>query len=260
MRKLRLLTASKASLGLTGCTHWLNLDAWWDEGGSAKSRIGQDAHTEIELLIEGMQDAKEPIIAGVGPNLYTAIESPSRGGEPDSGSWSSAAKSFLRDYGFLGASIDTEVSFAYGRDDSGAGGVCIGRNRDYSLIAPEDTIAGTVDVQIRESGLLTLLDWKTGDGTRALPQLLTLGGLASGGYEASDLARLLSVEVRKGPGEKPYRVAIDQTTTIGKCREYLQSLHNRIQEAAVNGTRKVKGPHCYQLFCPHMRVCHGVDE
>lgn len=328
--KLRLLTASKTEILLTGCTRWLDVNSAWDESDSFVSVRGKISHDAIEKYINRLQDTKflegvlenaERQVLQSGPELLRAEQGAGRdatggagsGGNDDRGCDPGSASSggvssdadpggdaktepvgftaqcvrgvqnFLQDYSFTEKSLDTEISFAYGKSGNASPGgsdvvvpgatgepvrigAVIGRNRDYSGVDPDDRIAGTVDCQIRERSKLTIIDWKTGRGERAGGQLRSLAGMASGGYSDSDVYRILSVEV--GPGAEKrnggagtfYRVPIDYQGPIKEAREYIEDLYQRIISAETSGLRTVPGSHCKSLYCPHYKHCLRISE
>ena len=126
---------------------------------------------------------------------------------------------------------------------------------------------GTADlVCILSNGRLLVADWKTGGGTGAREQLLSLGC----GLRASPFLRKANGEVRdvtiavlySGPDSMP-------TATWGDVQCYEEEVsddvlvaHARAMEFQLQDvgkrTEHVQGSHCTQLFCPHLAYCDAV--
>jgi hypothetical protein len=121
-------------------------------------------------------------------------------------------------------------------------------------------LPGTTDlVCVLEDGSLLVADWKTGKGTGAREQLLSLAwGL-----------RKLPQYLREGL-VRPVRLAALYISDSGEVHPHEWSVTNEELEAHALamqfqlcdiGVRKepVPGIHCTQLYCPHLAYCPGIS-
>lgn len=125
-------------------------------------------------------------------------------------------------------------------------------------------IPGTADlVCILESGELLVLDWKTGLGTGADKQLLTLAsGLRKtaeyrnqdGSYRSVRLGVLYAGEAAYGTdGVTP----VEWPVTEGELVAHEDAMAFQLADVGVRN-EPVVGIHCTQLYCPHLAYCPGV--
>lgn len=224
---MSIATASKSSLMLSPCRHWMTTMAAGGDHGSESAQFGTAVHKAVEeYLVNGNPSD------GMGETY----------GKP--------AKELLATLGAeTGYLLEQPMFFALG-------GTC-GFIESYDEVSSLRALCGTADVVYtwtdpdnRKHGMV--LDWKTGNGWYAKNQLKSLGAMLAE-IEELDTVRLISVELR--PGEA--KVALDFQMTRLELAFHLEKIMNAIQ---VGPTAPVVGAHCYELFCPHRENCKGIKD
>jgi len=236
MRKVSknlLGTASKTSLILSPCGHWMDKRATQGGKSTIQSEFGTDIHGSIENFLNGRWD-------GVNPEHIEIYCKP--------------ALKFIEDIsGCVDGSADpilVEESMFITVDGDTSGSV-----EDYSALDGMDKgcFAGTADAMVlHDNSRVTIVDWKTGNGFFARDQLRSLGGLAVNVYDAKSV-RMISAEVR--PNE--VKAALDFEESAADLVFAL----DRVLAALRRGpTLPVVGAHCYEHFCPHRENCTGIQR
>lgn len=154
-------------------------------------------------------------------------------------------------------SIATEVYVAYNFATGEVHTDPTVRNRKYPK--KPGFLPGTADlVCILRDGSLLVGDWKTGGGTGADKQLLSLASGLSKVYRTSaGLLRpvVLSLLYATGDGVHPVEWAITEG-------DLLAHEHAMAERLAIVGTKEANEPHvsihCSQLYCNHLAHCPGV--
>lgn len=136
------------------------------------------------------------------------------------------------------------------------------KNRGYPKMP--GFVPGTADlVCIFKTGELYIGDWKTGLGTGAKEQLLSLAcGLRKafrkpdGGARPVVIACLYAGEAAgAGKGVLPNVYPVSEETLVAHERAMAMQL------SLVGGSnRPSPGIHCTQLYCPHLAYCSGIME
>lgn len=226
MPENKLFTASKTALALE-CQAWGHLPQLKSPPGQGAER-GRRVHKALELYVD---QADFPDVGLVGEEEIKLYEFGCR------------VVDRLREKGYtlrsevaLGMNLVTGASW---------GGSKLETDRGY----PEATgmTFGTVDLIAEKDGMVEIIDWKTGFGAGAIPQLKTLAVMHTNLFPHLN-------------------VAISSVYLGDKKVARFELPHSEIQEhrgrllAAVEGyTAKkslpVVGPHCAQHYCPSALDC-----
>lgn len=133
------------------------------------------------------------------------------------------------------------------------------RNRAYPK-GMDNYMHGTADlVCVLQDGSLLVADWKTGGGSGADKQLLSLawGIRYMPQFLRGGVARDVRVSILYAG---PHGVVSDERA-VGDIE--LEE-HRRLMSIKIGGmgvdTDPVTGIHCTQLYCPHLAYCPGVTE
>ncbi len=130
------------------------------------------------------------------------------------------------------------------------------KNRQYPKMS--GYLPGTADlVCILADGSLLVADWKTGGGTGADKQLLTLAyglrtvfPLPNGNHREVRLAVLYAGE----DGVRPHEWAV----TSYELEAHRIAMYFQLADIGKR-TEPVPGIHCTQLYCPHLAYCPGIS-
>lgn len=131
-------------------------------------------------------------------------------------------------------------------------------HRDYPVDKP-GWMYGTADVvAVKKDGTLYVGDWKTGQGTGAKEQLMSLGWALQRAMPLPDgtLRRLelVCLSVRED-GVYPETYTPDQAQLDAHADAM------RFQtELAGNTKERVPGIHCTVLYCPHLAYCDAITD
>ncbi len=119
-------------------------------------------------------------------------------------------------------------------------------------------LPGTADlVCVLRDGSLLVADWKTGGGTGADKQLLTLAlGCRDVFRTPSGALRpvLLAVLYAGEDGVRPHEWAV----TSDELEAHRTAMHFQLADVG-RRTEPVPGIHCTQLYCPHLAYCPGIS-
>ncbi len=155
--------------------------------------------------------------------------------------------------------IESEVYVAYNFSTGEVHTDAKVRDRKYPV--KPGFLPGTVDlVCILKTGELLVADWKTGGGTGADKQLLTLAcGLRevyrTGGTEGAYRPVRLAVLYANEAGVRPHEWEVSES-------DILAHKHAMAFQLADVGVRNeaVPGIHCTQLYCNHLAYCPGISS
>lgn len=179
------------------------------------------------------EQAESPAMAR-GTRVHEAIEHDTELPDPSEQAMVLAAKRWLNE-----RDADHEVAFAW----DGTRSYYIGTGREAYANAPEGTLmTGTADVIVAGAIGDTVADWKSGDASKAGPQLATLAMMA-------DAARSVAVEI--GTGEPIERCDTEHMPWDHErhAANLLHAIH-RIPEA-----EPTPGDHCADYYCPLRGTC-----
>ncbi len=131
------------------------------------------------------------------------------------------------------------------------------RNRKYPHMP--GFLPGTTDiVAILRDETLLVADWKTGGGTGADKQLLTLAmGLRRHlVLPSGDLRNVRLAVLYAGPdGVHPH----EWDVTNAELEAHATAMRFQLDDVGVR-TAPVPGIHCTQLYCPHLAYCPGITS
>lgn len=142
----------------------------------------------------------------------------------------------------------------------GDGGVHVDasvRDRKYPKLG-KGWLPGTTDLAcVLHDGRLLVADWKTGGGTGADKQLLTLAlGLRQVHRRPDGSLRpvTLAVLYATPDGVHPHEWVV----TDDQLEQHMMAMHLQLLDV---GVRKEPSPgiHCTQLYCPHLAYCPGIS-
>ncbi len=152
-------------------------------------------------------------------------------------------------------SILSEVYVAYEFSTGQVHTDCTVHDRKYPDMP--GYLPGTTDlVCLLADGSLLVADWKTGGGTGADKQLLTLAlGLREVFRLPSGELRkvLLSVLYAGENGVRPH----EWEATNEDLEAHKMAMGLQLMDVGVR-TEPVPGPHCHNLYCPHLAYCPGI--
>jgi len=119
-------------------------------------------------------------------------------------------------------------------------------------------LPGTCDVVgVLLSGRLLVADWKTGGGTGADKQLLTLALGLREEYRAPDGSLrpvTLAVLYAGSEGVRPHEWEV----TNEELEQHRIAMHLQLVDVGVR-TEPVPGTHCHNLYCNHLAYCPGIS-
>ncbi len=153
--------------------------------------------------------------------------------------------------------ILSEVYVAYNFDTGEVHTDCTVRNRKYPDMP--GFLPGTTDlVCLLSDGSLLVADWKTGGGTGADKQLLTLAlGLRNVFRKADGSFRVVRLAILYAGDDGVRPVEWEVTDAELEAHRFAMGL-----QLADIGVRRdaVPGIHCTQLYCPHLAYCPGIAK
>lgn len=121
-------------------------------------------------------------------------------------------------------------------------------------------LPGTADlVCVLRDGRLLVADWKTGGGTGAWEQLLSLAyGLSRSPFLRDASAKVRPVRVAAlyhDPeyGMRPCEWEVSEEQLVAHAK----AMEHQLADVGVR-TEHVQGSHCTQLYCPHLAYCDAV--
>lgn len=240
-----MTSASKSALLLSPCLRW----AW--EG----ARLYEDEFADTTKRDKGI-------------NFHSGIERYFRSGELDAMSeikpnWDDVAEWLCLAIGWVRQhleprceSIHPEVYVAYNFDTGAHHIDPTVHNREYPEMP--GFLPGTADlVCVLRDGSLLVADWKTGGGTGADKQLLTLAlGLRNVFRKADGTTRevRLSVLYVGDDGVHPVEWVVTESDLLA----HQHAMAFQLADVGVR-TDAVPGIHCSQLYCPHLAYCPGIS-
>lgn len=242
-----MTSASKSALLLSPCLRW----AW--EG--AKPYEDQYADTTKR---------------DKGTNFHAGIERYFRSGELDAMSeikpnWDDVAEWLCLAIGWVKAfleprceSIHPEVYVGFNFETGEYHVDPTVRNRAYPKDMP-GFLPGTADlVCVLHDGSLLVADWKTGGGTGADKQLLTLAlGLRHVFRKADGTLRPIKLAILyvSDDGVHP----VEWVVSEGDLQSHQHAMAFQLADVGVRN-EPVPGVHCTQLYCPHLAYCPGITQ
>jgi hypothetical protein len=259
-----MASASKSALLLSPCIRWAweGAKPYEDEfADTTKRDKGTNFHSGMEVYYEHGEAA--------------AIKVP-KSEWPDVAAWLCLAIGWSKEHlepkvaHKHGPELYPEVYVAYNFDTGQVFSDPAVKARKYPEMP--GFLPGTADlVCILSDGSLLVADWKTGGGTGADKQLLTLAlGMrelfrhADGSYRLVRLAILYVGDdgvhpVGVGTPEKPGAGWLEYSVSES---DLVSHQHAMAFQLADVGVRKdaVPGIHCTQLYCPHLAYCPGVSN
>lgn len=123
-------------------------------------------------------------------------------------------------------------------------------------------LPGTADlVCILTNGKLLVADWKTGGGTGAWEQLLTLAfGLSRSPWlrHADGSVRDVCVAVLYYDKDNDEVHVNEWDVTTEELESHARAMAFQMSDIGVR-TEHVQGSHCTQLYCPHLAYCDAVQ-
>ncbi len=134
------------------------------------------------------------------------------------------------------------------------------RNRKYPK--KPGFLPGTADlVCVLQDGSLLIADWKTGGGTGADKQLLSLACGLREVYRTSsgDLRPVLLSVLYAGDTDDGCVHPVEWAVTDSDLRAHQHAMAERLANIDVLRS-PVVGIHCTQLYCQHLAYCKGVGE
>lgn len=231
-------SASKSSLILSGCSHWMH-DAAPGEGYVSKAAtngttihgvlqnvlLNQPIPTELaEMAVEYGVPVRDFVSELVRGNTYTAYVEQG-----------------------LYASLDGDYGIT-------------ARDGDYAEARerhPAGFFAGTADLFLvidrDDSTEAIVIDWKSGSPMYARKQLMSLAALAQRTIAKVDAWRCISAKVAPGLVE----VGLDFTVPVADLDAHLESILDVFRRGP---SAPVLGAHCYEHFCPHREGCKGIRQ
>jgi hypothetical protein len=221
-----MTTASKTSLILSECRHWMSAHLSDERGlGGEAAQFGTKVHKFVE---DYLTLNKEDLDVEMGINY----------GKP--------AEDLLKSIGCGPGIILEQAMFATHQGE-------FGFIESYDEVKDlQNKLCGTADVLHSDGDAGIVLDWKTGNGLYARNQLMSLAAMFAEIMELASV-RMLSVELR--PGEaKP---VLDFTMTREQLKVHLDNVLDRIHKGP---TAPIVGSHCYDLWCPHREACVGIRD
>ena len=244
-----LPTASKTSLVLSGCTHWVGKPPFEDKyADTSKRYIGTVFHTAAERLLHGTplqeatRDAQSSLRKGwpgTLAGLQDATEVMAR--------MLRAAHKWIS--GTLGVSwemLGTEVA-VYLNLETGERGVVDVRDRGYPDVP--GTLYGTADIVGLNKYGLFVADWKTGGSDTARDQMMSLAAMmAPSGHGAT--ISTLSLRDDECNEWDEYVSEHELSDHLGRVR------------AAIGGVGgdPVSGAKCVAMYCNYLYNCPSVAK
>ncbi len=240
------LSASKSALILSPCLRWA-------DGGS---REYEDAKADTTKRDKGIEfhNAMDCYYGLAGQHLA------GRGAISlkwsDVGTWYDLAAQWSKDHLEPRCEqIASEVYVAYNFVTGDVHADPAVRDRKYPTLP--GFVPGTADlVCILSDGKLYVADWKTGAGTGADKQLLTLAcGLRKAYPKPDGTLRDIVLAVLYAGAEGVH--AVEWFPTQLELDNHAQAMTYQLQDVGVRNDA-VPGIHCSQLYCPHLAYCPGV--
>lgn len=233
---MKVVTASKSELAMSGCTHWLSDDAKWDNSTSEAAEFGTRIHKSIETNLRWHRDFDKASIDDYTNYTAPAVE------------WLVEFAGNVNLYVEVAVLYDSNTKTSTVTYDTG-------RKIYEGIKAPYPIIAGTADVIFSDhiNGKLTIIDWKTGDPFKASTQLSTLAALFYKAWDWIKEVRLISAKVGYG---KTY-AAMDFTQDASYMSGYLYDMLYRLQYAP--GQPYVSS-WCSDLYCPNRFSCSAISK
>jgi hypothetical protein len=229
------LTASKSALALSPCLRWAGEGVqWFDDsvGDHSKRDLGTEVHHHLEqLVIKGSHCPAG--ISDAGAVLYDKASS-----------WYVRNLRPEMDY------LTPEKHFGHRLDATQERSFVLPGPRQYPQL-DGTWIHGTADLFGRfNDGRIYIGDWKTGGGSGAREQLMTLAM----GYRHEGLASIVLEVIYITPDG----VLTDRwEPTKEELQEHYTALSFAAQDIGVRND-PVHGIHCTQLYCPHLAHCPSV--
>lgn len=236
MRRVRLdmfqPSASYSALILSGCNHWRRVGAeWYDD--SLVDTEKRDSGTKVHKAIH--MSWHDPMFHPTLTNDEAHMVRLANG----------MVEQMLKD----GAEPLFEIAMGL---DPANGFACIYDLKEDRGYPTDGLMHGTADLITENAdGSVTVLDWKTGGGSGARLQLLTL---ASAYYRITKTQRDFHLVVVY-LGDNGYRdeITVNHLTLEAHMEKLALALRS-------GDSGPVLGPHCSQNYCPHMAHCSAVHE
>ena len=232
---MKLLTASRSALLMSGCNAWLRDDSVWTDQGSDAATAGSQRHALLQSAVDGSDPGEVTDEACNAADAFAPL---------------------LEEVSAQGEAI-AELAIAYHPETGEAIELGRGIGRDYSK-CPPGWIAGSFDlVVVRDSSKggpdLIICDWKSwhqGAQVDASDQLRT------GALMAARLFGAATVEIRTGlVGELEAHWADVETLDADDLDQIAEERQEYLARAALGVDPPVPGPHCSQRYCPARASC-----
>lgn len=250
-----MTSASKSALLLSPCIRWAwdGAKAYEDEFANTEKRDkGTNFHTGMEAYYLHGEEAAIKVLkdgwSDVANWLHMAIDWSEKHLEPR----------LLRTNGAMElGELHPEVYIGFNYETGEVHHDSSVRNRQYPKMP--GFLPGTADlVCILATGELLVADWKTGGGTGADKQLLSLAlGLRRVFPKPDGSLRdvRLAILYVSDDGVHPVEWAVTEG-------DLLAHQHAMAFQLADVGVRRdaVPGIHCTQLYCPHLAYCPGIAK
>jgi hypothetical protein len=239
-------SASKSALLLSPCIRWAweGAKPYEDEfADTTKRDKGTNFHKGMEVYYEAGEDA--------------AIRVP-KSEWPDVANWLCLAIAWSKKHLEPRCQeIHTEVYVGFNFDTGEVHTDSAVKDRKYPDMP--GYLPGTADlVCVLRDGSLLVADWKTGGGTGADKQLLTLAlGLREVFKSETGEYRTIRLAVLYAGDEGVHLVEWTASES-----DLLAHQHAMAFQLADVGVRReaVPGIHCTQLYCPHLAYCPGITS
>lgn len=230
-------TASKAGL-LSACQWWATPAAEWADTTSAAAARGTYFHERIA----------DYVVTGSEMQLAADVAADGRAG--GAGDLLLSARAWVESFGR--DKLAAEVAFAWDPMTDTAERIEV-KGRDYS--AGKGRFCGTADLVAvsRMTKVGYIADWKTGDGSKAGPQLRALA-LMLARAEGLDSVTVEALEVSAEGVRHVCTETLDAFALSAVAGELAEAL------AAVETAEPNPGPHCGELYCPSRATCPAVRE
>lgn len=248
-----LPTASKSSMVLSGCTHWIDKPAFVDQfADTTKRDIGTVFHTGAELLLHGK--ALPDVVDGCRRQLRTMWKG-DLARLPDANQIVSRMLLAAREY--LAGALDTRWSLL-GTEVAVSLNLMTGERAildvsDRGYPGEPDTLYGTADIVGLNKYGLFIADWKSGVTDSARDQMMTLAAIIAPPGEGATICTLALREERSGYAVSDW----DEYVSAEELTEHIA----RVSEAVSRGpTQPNPGAHCVAMYCPYLYNCQVTNR
>ncbi len=250
-----LPTASKSSLVLSGCTHWIDKPAFVDQfADTTKRDIGTVFHAGAEQLLHGspLQVAEEDC-----RRQLRAMWKGDVARLPDANQVVSRMLLAARDY--LEGALDTRWSLL-GTEVAVSLNLKTGERAildvsDRGYPGEPDTLYGTADIVGLNKYGIWIGDWKTGSIETARDQMLSLAAII---VPPGEGATICPLALSEDYGTKKYSVSdFDEYVSADEIAEHLVSMRIALYRPRVWA---IPGAHCVAMYCPYLYNCQATNR